>query len=128
MNSKIGILALRKPRDWTIASYCLILGSLRSSNRGNLCTGQFFLKALSQFQLTLVSANSKYDRVIKGIETFNSQEKNGYKLFKKNCAICHQEPLFTNNNFESNGISIDSNYMDYGRVKVTLNPKDSLLY
>lgn len=94
----------------------------------SLITGRHFLKALSQFQLTLVSSNSKYDRMIEGKELFNAQEENGYQLFKQNCAICHTEPLFTNNKFENNGLSIDSNYLDYGRLNITLNPKDSLKF
>jgi cytochrome c peroxidase len=70
------------------------------------------LKALSQFQLTLVSANAKYDRVKMGKEVFTEQEKNGYQLFKKNCASCHSEPLFSNYNFENNGLPIDPTLND----------------
>ena len=57
-------------------------------------TSSKILKALSQFQLTIVSANAKYDRVKLGKETFTEQEKNGYNLFQINCASCHTEPLF----------------------------------
>lgn len=59
-------------------------------------TGERLLKALSQFELTLVSANSKYDRVMVGEAAFTEQENNGYLLFQKNCARCHAEPFFTN--------------------------------
>ncbi|MBK9378336.1 MAG: cytochrome-c peroxidase [Saprospiraceae bacterium] len=58
------------------------------------------LKALAQYQLTLVSANSKYDRVVQGQEKFSVQEEKGYKLFLKNCNRCHTEPLFSNFSFE----------------------------
>ncbi|WP_317897322.1 cytochrome-c peroxidase [Aurantibacillus circumpalustris] len=91
-------------------------------------TGENTLKSISQFMLTLVSANSKYDRVNAQKETFTAQESNGYELFKKNCTSCHQEPLFASNDFENNGLPIDTTLNDYGRMKVTLNPKDSLKF
>ena len=82
------------------------------------------LKALSQFQLTLVSANAKYDRVKMGKEVFTEQEKNGYQLFKKDCASCHSEPLFSNYNFENNGLPIDPTINDLGRYVITENDND----
>lgn len=88
-------------------------------------TGERTLKAISQFLLTLVSANSKYDKVIRKEMKFTTQEKNGYKLFKKNCETCHQEPLFTNHKFENNGLTIDTTLNDYGRMNVTQNPADA---
>jgi cytochrome c peroxidase len=66
-------------------------------------TGERVLKAIAQFELTLVSANSGYDRVMAGKDTFTLQEKNGYELFKKHCNSCHTEPLFTQYQFENNG-------------------------
>jgi len=87
-------------------------------------TGQLTLKALSQFLLMLKTSNSKYDRVIQKKEKFTSQEENGYKLFQKNCASCHKEPLFTNDRFENNGLSIDTTLNDFGRMKITNNPND----
>lgn len=44
-------------------------------------TGEKTLKALSQFMLTLVTANSKYDKVMRKEDTFTLQESNGYLLF-----------------------------------------------
>lgn len=87
-----------------------------------------FLKALSSFQLTLISANSKYDQVELGRDTFTAQEQSGYEVFSKNCSSCHTEPLFTNNQFENNGLKLDSSLNDYGRVKVTGLRKDSLKF
>jgi cytochrome c peroxidase len=82
-------------------------------------TSSKILKALSQFQLTLVSANSKYDRVQLGTDVFTNQERNGYELFKKNCNTCHTEPLFTNHSFENNGLQIDPVLNDFGRFNIT---------
>ena len=82
------------------------------------------LKALSQFQLTLVSSNTKYDKVKMGKETFTEQEKNGYQLYKNNCASCHSEPFFSNYNFENNGLPIDQTLNDMGRYVITQNEND----
>ena len=82
------------------------------------------LKALSQFQLTLVSSNTKYDKVKMGKETFTEQEKNGYQLYKNNCASCHSEPFFSNCNFENNGLPIDPTLNDMGRYVITENEND----
>ena len=82
-------------------------------------TSAKILKALSQFQLTLVSANSKYDRVVLGLDKFTLQEQNGYNLFKNNCNTCHAEPLFTNYAFENNGLAIDSVLNDLGRFNIS---------
>ena len=91
-------------------------------------TGEHTLQALSQFMLTLVSANSKYDKVKRHEMKFTEQEENGYLLFTKNCSSCHNEPLFTNLDFANNGLPIDTFLYDTGRMKVTKNPSDSLLF
>lgn len=93
-----------------------------------IITGANTLKALSQFMLTLVSSNSKYDSVCRKEAEFTKQENNGYLLFKKNCASCHKEPLFTNDEFRNNGLAVDTSLKDYGRYKVTNNISDSLLF
>ncbi len=91
-------------------------------------TTAYLLKALAQFQLTFVSANAKYDRVVSGKDTFTYQEKNGYKLFIKHCNNCHKEPLFTNGQFANNGLVIDSTLNDYGRAKITGVAEDNLKF
>ena len=94
----------------------------------SLATGEKTLKAISQFLLTLISSNSKYDRVMKKQEVFSSQEIKGYRLFQKHCNTCHKEPLFTTNQFANNGLSIDTLLNDYGRFLITKNPSDSLKF
>ena len=95
---------------------------------GSKITGQLTLKALSQFELLLVSSNSKYDKVMRNELQFTEKEQNGYALFKQNCASCHTEPLFTNGTFENNGLSLDSTLNDYGRLKITNNENDYLKF
>jgi cytochrome c peroxidase len=91
-------------------------------------TGENTLKAISQFMLILVSANSKYDKVKRMEDSFTKQEENGYRLYKQNCASCHAEPLFTNMEFENNGLSIDSLLHDIGRKRITKNDNDYLKF
>jgi cytochrome c peroxidase len=96
----------------------------------SVVTGQYILLAFSQFTLQLNSYNSKYDKYIRqevGGE-FSDQEKNGLQLFRTHCASCHTEPLFTNNDFEKNGLSVDTTLNDFGRMMITHNPKDSLKF
>lgn len=94
----------------------------------SMVTGEHLLKSLSQFMLTLVSANSKYDSVMRGENKFTQQEENGYALFKKYCNNCHAEPLFTCNDLMSNGLPIDSLLKDYGRYSITKQASDSLKF
>jgi cytochrome c peroxidase len=91
-------------------------------------TGQFTLKALSQFVVMLKSSNSKYDQVVRKETTFNEQEQKGYDLFKKHCATCHQEPLFTSDQFQYNGLAVDPTLNDFGRMKMTDRKEDSLRF
>ena len=91
-------------------------------------TSQRLLKALAQFTVMLQSSNSKYDRVMRKEETFTEREQIGYNLFKKNCNSCHTEPLFSNNKFEKNGLSLDATLNDIGRIKITGKQEDYLRF
>lgn len=86
------------------------------------------LQALAQFLLHIVTWNSKYDSVQRGERSFTTQENKGYQLFQKHCNSCHLEPLFTNHLFKNNGLLVDSNLKDFGRVVVSLNPSDSFSF
>ena len=96
--------------------------------RDTIITGEKILKALSQFQLCLISAESKYDQVKKNKKQFSDQENRGYILFKKNCNFCHTEPLFSNFTFANNGLAIDTTLNDFGRWQVTKKSEDSLMF
>jgi cytochrome c peroxidase len=80
------------------------------------------LLALSQFMLALISNNSKYDQVKKGKAQFNHSESVGYELFKTHCNSCHTEPLFTNYQYEYNGIVATGS--DKGRYRISQIPND----
>jgi cytochrome c peroxidase len=94
----------------------------------SMITGEKTLKCIAQFLLTIQSYHSKYDSVINHQSFFTNQEKNGYHVFQKNCASCHAEPLFTNNEFATNGLKMDTTLNDFGRIKITHNLNDSLVF
>ena len=101
-------------------------GSCYKAFGDSVVTGERVLKALSQFQLTLISANSKYDQVMAEVEgkQFTEQEKQGYKLFNQNCASCHPAPLFTNGNFENGNVPLNSELNDLGRFEISKDSAD----
>ena len=101
-----------------------------NSYKDSLATGQKTLLALTKFTVMLNSYNSKYDKYIidKGGDLFTQQEKNGLNIFRKNCASCHTEPLFTNNEFRNNGLTLDPFLNDYGRMQITNKSEDSLKF
>jgi cytochrome c peroxidase len=84
------------------------------------------LKGLAQFTSSLISSGSRFDLFMAGDTNahFTEQEKNGLALFRKQCASCHPEPLFTNYAFENNGLPPDSPEPDSGRYLITRKIKD----
>lgn len=89
---------------------------------------QKMLKALAQFTGSMVSADSKYDRMKKGLATFNQYEQRGYILFQAKCTGCHAEPLFTDFSYRNIGLPIDPFLQDFGRMRITNNRNDSLKF
>jgi len=89
---------------------------------------QRILKSLSQFMVTLVSANSKYDQVKAGKASFTPTEQSGYQIFQAKCASCHVEPLFTDNSYRNIGLPLNNWLKDYGRMHITNNRADSLKF
>lgn len=96
----------------------------------SLITGERILKSIAQFELSLISANSKYDQVMRkeSGHTFTELEDKGYQLFLKHCNVCHKEPMFTNYEFENNGLDLDTTLRDFGRMSITHKKSDSLKF
>jgi cytochrome c peroxidase len=86
------------------------------------------LKALTQYVINLVSADSKYDRVKKGTAAFTPEEQSGYAVFQAKCASCHSGELFTDFSYRNIGLEVDDELKDYGRMRVTLKKEDSLKF
>lgn len=89
---------------------------------------QRMLKALSQFMGSIVSNDSKYDRVKRGAANFTPSEQNGYTFFKAKCETCHKEPLFTDNSFRNTGMTVNTFLNDFGRMRITNDRNDSLKF
>ncbi|GAB3999457.1 cytochrome c peroxidase [Spirosoma daeguense] len=88
-----------------------------------------FLKALSQFMLTLVSADSRYDKYVRkeaGGE-LTPDELAGLNLFQQKCASCHATDLFTDKSYRNNGLPAGP-INDQGRYVITLNETDRLKF
>lgn len=87
-------------------------------------------KAIAQFERTLISGNSKFDRFLLGEETLTPEEQNGFNVFmdeaRGDCFHCHgnaNNPLWTDNIFHNNGL--DATFTDLGLGAVTGNPSDN---
>lgn len=62
--------------------------------------------AIEQYLLSLVSANSRYDKlVVQQQNTFTADELAGLKLFKEKCSSCHATDLFTDESLRNIGTS-----------------------
>lgn len=91
-------------------------------------TIQRMQKALAQFTVSMITANSKYDQVKRGENVYTDYEQRGYQLYKVNCASCHPEPMFTDYSYRNIGLKVDPNLEDYGRLVVTGKKEDSLKF
>lgn len=82
------------------------------------------LKALAQFTGLMISSGSRYDRYLQKKENFTKQEMEGLSLFRQKCASCHQEPLFSDNDFHATELLTDSALQDQGRKRITGREED----
>lgn len=88
------------------------------------------MKALSQFMIMLISANSKYDKMKRGEASFTADETAGFNIFKQKCGTCHAGELFTDNSFSNNGLPLapPPNFNDQGRFLITNLPTDAFKF
>ncbi|MEM9819909.1 MAG: cytochrome c peroxidase [Bacteroidota bacterium] len=78
----------------------------------------YTLYALSQFTNMMVSANSKYDKSLRGEEvSLTALELKGMTTFREKCGSCHSGELFTDFSYRNNGL--DSTFADKGRHRIT---------
>ncbi|UTW61492.1 cytochrome-c peroxidase [bacterium SCSIO 12741] len=90
--------------------------------------------AIAQFERTLLSNNSKYDRVLRGEDHFTQDEIEGFLNVNDqsmgNCLHCHvtdRHALGTTAEFTNNGLipgEVASDYTDPGRFTVTGDTTD----
>ncbi|RMG82324.1 MAG: cytochrome-c peroxidase [Bacteroidetes bacterium] len=83
------------------------------------------VKAIAQFERTLISSNSKYHKFLRDEVALTPQELNGMTIYfteKGDCFHCHGTVLLTDNLYHNNGL--DSVFTDLGRYNVTQDPND----
>lgn len=80
-------------------------------------------RAIADFERTLLSGDSKFDRFEKDPVSFplTPDEEAGYMLFlDRDCEDCHSIPFFTDNQFHNTGIGFQNGvFKDEGRAKIT---------
>ena len=92
--------------------------------------------AIEQFEFTMISNNSKFDKFQKGEVTLNESEERGRILFFQEfdpflgqkggeCFHCHGGFNFTNDQYMNNGLDSDGDFTDLGRFEVTHDPLDN---
>lgn len=88
------------------------------------------IKAIAQFERTLVSAGSKYDFYVRKApgSSLTSLEIEGLALVNAKCRSCHSGELFTDDGYHNNGLDndfpADLEGIYQGRFRVTFNPAD----
>ena len=87
-------------------------------------------KAIAQFLRTMISSNSKYDKVLRYEANFTPDENAGFSSFNSltggDCFHCHGGILGTDLSYKNNGL--DEFPTDSGRGLVTLNPLDNFKF
>lgn len=78
------------------------------------------VKAIAQFERTMISSNSRWDKYLSGEVSLTQKEAQGFEIFfteKGDCFHCHSTILFTDNKFRNNGL--DSIFTDIGLFNVS---------
>ena len=91
------------------------------------------VRALAQFQRSLVSADAPYDRFVAGdADALGPAALAGMALVARHCGDCHPAPFFTDFGYANNGL--DQTYADdherlaWGRGRLTETPEDKGAY
>lgn len=93
-------------------------------------TGDNVIDAISEFEKTLTTPNSRFDKYLRGDNNIlTKDEKNGYKLFKDyGCISCHNGVNIGGNLFQKVGVLIDYKTNDLGRYNITKMKKDKFYF
>lgn len=83
-------------------------------------TAERILKSLTQFMSIMISADSKYDKVIRNEgAVFTAEESAGREIFNQKCASCHKTDLFTDHSYRNTGLAFNPVFKDHGRMRVS---------
>ena len=73
------------------------------------------IKAISAFERSLITVNSRYDQVLQGRARFSPAEQRGLNLFRRaECVQCHQEPNFSNQFLSAASQTVDLSFYNKG--------------
>ena len=92
---------------------------------GERITRHHVARAVAQYERTLISAGSRYDRFERGEATFDVDQALGLALYfgeRGDCHHCHGTSLLTDNRFHNNGL--DAEAAALGRAEVTGSDAD----
>ena len=86
--------------------------------------------AIAEFEKTLITPNSPFDRYLKGDKDVISQKaKEGYLLFKsKGCILCHHGVNVGGNFYNKFGIYEDADTENLGRYSITKREEDKHVF
>ncbi|MGY0392135.1 cytochrome-c peroxidase [Bizionia sp. KMM 8389] len=84
--------------------------------------------SITQYEYTLISANSKYDNVQNNTATFTDDEALGYQVFQDKCISCHSTELFTDQSFRNIGFPVNPSSEEAGRARVTGQTEDIMRF
>ena len=102
---------------------------------GDDITAEAIRDAIAEYEKTLITADSPFDRYLRGDEkAITPQQLRGYRLFKGyGCVSCHQGRNVGGNMFQKFGVLKDINLrkaaqVDFGRFNVTGNEWDKHVF
>ncbi len=93
-------------------------------------TYEHYKEALVEFEKSLVTPNSKFDRFLRGEAKLSPQEMRGWRLFKlRGCITCHNGINLGGNSFQKIGsiMPFEGAPLD-DRYALTKNPKDRYVF
>ena len=92
----------------------------------NWITGENIVDAISEYEKTLITPDSKFDKYLKGEKNILSHdEKEGYELFKDyGCISCHNGINIGGNVYQKIGIMKEYSSKDKGRFEITGDKND----
>lgn len=104
----------------------------------NLITSERIAKSLAQFIRSLVTYESKYDKVIEGVTTFSIEEQQGQMIYntfgsQQGCVSCHGGDLIDQESYnlqlgQRPSFVGETNSNDFGVYEISQMPSDSFKF
>ena len=93
-------------------------------------TGLNITDAISEFEKSLTTPNSRFDQYLRGDKkVLSDDEKEGYKLFKEyGCISCHNGVNIGGNLMQKIGVMSDAKSLDFGKFNITKKEEDRFYF